>query len=141
MIFLCEHTIRNVKSNLHFRKEQSTLSNFRSSLTTKLPSVDLKTYVMELFKGNRNRIKNSKANNMTFDIHILLVLTKTNHETTYCGKTFRHFKVTVCDPTDISPLTNKRSKSKKSTVVKDHMLVCNQPVSFEYFKVLASSNS
>ena len=40
----------------------------------------------------------------------------------------------------ISPLTNKRSKSKKSTAVKDHMLICDQPISFDDFKVLASSN-
>ena len=36
---------------------------------------------------------------------------------------------------------NKRSKSKKLTAVKDHMLICDQPVSFDDFKVLASSNS
>ena len=30
---------------------------------------------------------------------------------------------------------------KKLTAVKDHMLICNQPVSFDDFKVLASSNS
>ena len=42
----------------------------------------------------------------------------------------------------ISPLTNKRSKSKsRLTAVKDHMLVCDQPVSFDDFKELASSNS
>ena len=31
-------------------------------------------YVMDLSKGNRNRIKNSKAKDMTFNIHILLML-------------------------------------------------------------------
>ena len=36
---------------------------------------------------------------------------------------------------------NKRSKSKKSTAVKDYMVMCVQPVSFDNFKVLASSNS
>ena len=30
---------------------------------------------------------------------------------------------------------------KKSTAVKDHMLVCDQPVSSDDFKVLPSSNS
>ena len=35
----------------------------------------------------------------------------------------------------------KQSKSKKSTAVKDHMLICDQPISFDDFKVLASSNS
>ena len=57
------------------------------------------------------------------------------------GETCRHFKVRVSEHSGISPLTNKRSKSKKSTAVKDHMLMCDQPVSFDDFKVLASSNS
>ena len=30
---------------------------------------------------------------------------------------------------------------KKSTAVKDHMLICDRPVSFDDFKVLAFSNS
>ena len=60
---------------------------------------------------------------------------------TYYGETCRHFKVRVGEHSGISPLTNKRSKSKKSIAVKDHMLMCNQPVSFDDFKVLASSNS
>ena len=60
---------------------------------------------------------------------------------TYYGETYRHFKVRFGEHSGISPLTNKRSKSKKSTTVKDHMLICNQLVSFDDFKVLASSNS
>ena len=60
---------------------------------------------------------------------------------TYYGETCRHFKVRVGEHSGISTLTNKRSKSKKSTAVKDHMLICDQPVSFDDFKVLASSNS
>ena len=60
---------------------------------------------------------------------------------TYYGETCHHFKVRVGEHSGISPLTNKRSKSKKSTAVKDHMLICDQPVSFDNFKVLASSNS
>ena len=54
---------------------------------------------------------------------------------TYYGETCRHFKIRVGEHSGVSPLTNKRSKSKKSTAVKD------QPVSFDDFKVLASSNS
>ena len=61
--------------------------------------------------------------------------------TTYYGEIWRHFKVRVGEHSVISPLTNKRSKSKKSTAIKDHMLICDQPVSFDDFKVLASSNS
>ena len=51
------------------------------------------------------------------------------------------FKVRVGDHSGTLPLMNKRSKSKKSTAVEDHMLICDQPVSFDDFKVLASSNS
>ena len=60
---------------------------------------------------------------------------------TYYGETCRHFKVRVGEQAGISPLTNKRSKSKKSIAFKDHMLMCDQPVSFDDFKMLASSNS
>ena len=60
---------------------------------------------------------------------------------TYYGEMCCHFKVRVGEHSGISPLTNKWSKSKKLTAVKDHMLICNQPVSFDDFKVLASSNS
>ena len=61
-------------------------------------------------------------------------------DATYYGETCPHFKVRVGEHSDISSLTKKRSKSKKSTVVKDHMLICDQPVSFVDFRVLASSN-
>ena len=60
---------------------------------------------------------------------------------TYYGKSCRHFKVRVGEHSGISPLASKQSKSKKSTSVKDHMLMCDQPVSFENFKVVASSLS
>ena len=60
----------------------------------------------------------------------------------YHGETCCHFKVRVGELSGISPLTNKWSKSKKkSTAVKDHILMCDQPVSFDNFKKLASSNS
>ena len=56
-------------------------------------------------------------------------------------KTCRHFKVRAGEHSGVSRLTNKQSKSKKYTAVKDHMLNCNQPISFDNFKVLAPSNS
>ena len=34
-----------------------------------------------------------------------------------------------------------KKKKKKSTVVKEHMLMCEQPVSFDDFQLLASSKS
>ena len=63
--------------------------------------------------------------------------------TTYYDETCRYFSW-VGEHSGILPLTSERSKSKKSTVVKDHMLICDhcdQPVSFDDFKVLAFSNS
>ena len=63
------------------------------------------------------------------------------YNATYYSETCHHFKVRVGEHSGISPSTDKRSKSKKSTTVKDHMLMCNQPVSFDDFKVLTSSNS
>ena len=60
---------------------------------------------------------------------------------TYYGETCRYFKVRVGEHLGISPLTNKRSKLKRSAAVKDHMLMCDQLVSFGDFKALAPSNS
>ena len=56
-------------------------------------------------------------------------------------ETCRYFKVRVDEHSGVSPLTNKQSKSKKSTAVKDHMQMCDHVVSFDDFKVLGSSNS
>ena len=58
---------------------------------------------------------------------------------TCCVDTSHRFKIRVGENLGISPLTNKRFKSKKSTAIKDHMLFCDQQVSFDHFKVLATS--
>ena len=55
---------------------------------------------------------------------------------TYYGETWRHFKFRVSGHSGIWSWTNKLYKSKKPTAVKDHMLMCNPPVSFDNFKVL-----
>ena len=62
---------------------------------------------------------------------------------TYCGKTCRHLSVRVGEHLGVSPLTGKKSKSKKSksTAVKDHMLFCDHIVSIDDFKILATSYS
>ena len=57
----------------------------------------------------------------------------------YC-ETCRHFKVRGGEHSGISPLTNERHKSKSSTAIKDHMLICDQPVTND-FEVIASSKS
>ena len=60
---------------------------------------------------------------------------------TYYCETCHHCKVRVVKHSGISSLTYKRSKSKKSTADKDHMLMCDQSVSFGHVKALASSKS
>ena len=46
--------------------------------------------------------------------------------------------IRVGEHSGISPLTNKWSKSKKSTAVKDHMLTCDQVVSLTILKFFNS---
>ena len=60
---------------------------------------------------------------------------------TYYGETCRHFNVRVGEHSGISPLTGKKSKARKTTAVKDHMLFCDHIVSLDDFKILTSSNS
>ena len=60
---------------------------------------------------------------------------------TYYGETYRHLSVRVGKHSGVSPLTGKKSKSKKSTAVKDHMLFCDHIVSIDDFKILATSDS
>ena len=57
------------------------------------------------------------------------------------GETYRHLSVRVGEHSGVSPLTGKKSKCKKSTAVKDHMLFCDHIVSIDVFKILATSNS
>ena len=60
----------------------------------------------------------------------------------YCDETCHQFEVRIGKHSGIYLTFNKGSKSKKSTAVKDHMLMCNQLVSFEIdFKGSASPNS
>ena len=60
---------------------------------------------------------------------------------TYYGKTCLHMNVRVSEHSGISPLTGKKSKARKTTAIKDHMLFCNHIVSLDDFKILTSSNS
>ena len=60
---------------------------------------------------------------------------------TYYGKTCRHLSLRVGERSGVSPLTGKKSKSKKSTAVKDHMLSCDHIVSIADFKILATGDS
>ena len=53
---------------------------------------------------------------------------------TYYGKTSRHLSVSVAKHSSVSPLTGKKSNSKKYTVVKDHMHSCDRIVSIVTLK-------
>ena len=53
---------------------------------------------------------------------------------TYYGEICRHLSVRVGEHFGISPLTGKKSKSKKSIAVKDHMLFCDHIVSIDDFR-------
>ena len=59
----------------------------------------------------------------------------------YYGETCQHLNIRVGEHLGVSPLTGKKSKTKKTTAIKDHMLFCDDVVSLEDFKILASSNS
>ena len=111
-------------------------------------SVTISWYVFSLFE---NTLKSSKRLANFFRLkdkiplclhsNIVYKFTCGRCNATYYDETCHHFKVKVGKHSGISPLTNKRSKSKTSTAIKDHMLIYDQPVSFDDFKVLASSNS
>ena len=58
----------------------------------------------------------------------------------YYGETCRHLSVRVGEHSGVSPLTGKKSKFKKPTAVKYHMLFCDHIVSIDDFKILATSN-
>ena len=60
---------------------------------------------------------------------------------TYYGKARRHLSVSVGEHSGVSPLTRKKSNSKKATAVKVHMLFCDHIVSTDDFKILATSDS
>ena len=61
--------------------------------------------------------------------------------TTYYDKTKRQFKVHVSEHMGVSARTGKNIKSTKNSAVRDHMLVCNNIVSFEDFSVLANGTN
>ena len=56
-------------------------------------------------------------------------------DATYHSESCRRFKVRVSEHSGISLLMNKPSKSKKSTAVKDHMLMQDQLVSLDNIKL------
>ena len=61
--------------------------------------------------------------------------------TTYYGKTKRHFKVRKCEHLGISALTGKRVKGDDDCLIKEHLLFCNHTPDFEDFSILATNNN
>ena len=60
---------------------------------------------------------------------------------TYYGEICKHLSVRVGEHSDVSVLTEKNYKSKKSTTVKDLILVCDHVVLIEDFKILTTMYS
>ena len=52
-----------------------------------------------------------------------------------------HLSVRVGEHLGVSPLTEKKSKSKQSTAAKDHMLFCDHILSIDGFNILETSDS
>ena len=50
----------------------------------------------------------------------------------YYGRTCRHLSVRVGKHLGVSPLTGKKSKSKRSMAVKGHMLFCDHIVCVDF---------
>ena len=59
----------------------------------------------------------------------------------YYGKTKCHFKFHVSELMGVSARTGRNIKSTKIFVFRDHMLVCNNIVSFEDFSVLTNGTN
>ena len=57
------------------------------------------------------------------------------------GEKYWHLSVRVGEHSGVSSLTGKKSKSKKSAAVKDHMLFSDHIVSINDLKILATSDS
>ena len=60
---------------------------------------------------------------------------------TYYSETCQYLSVSVGKHSGVSRLTGKKSKSKESTAVKDHMLFCDHIGSIDDFKALATIES
>ena len=118
----------------------SARSTLEKTIRDILPCVNLKVVF---------RIKNRLSSKFTFKDKISKEMRSllcykfqcSSCNATYCGKTKRHFKVCVSEHMGVSGCTGKNIKSTKSSAVRDHMLVCNNIVSFEDFSVLVNGTS
>ena len=58
----------------------------------------------------------------------------------YYGETERHLKVSSSEHIGISPLTFKKTKPSKESSIHDHLLECDNNLSFDEFTILAHRN-
>ena len=118
----------------------SARSTLEKTIRDILPCVNLKVVF---------RIKNRLSSKFTFKDKISKEMRSllcykfqcSSCNATYYGKTKRHFKVRVSEHMGVSARTGKNIKSTKNSAVRDHMLVCNNIVSFEDFSVLVNGTS
>ena len=98
---------------LHIFKSYTFSSSLQKSISSNISFCKIKI----IFKSSTQL-----ANFFRFKDKIHLCLHSCGRcNDTYYGKTCHHFKVRVGKHSGISPLTNKHSKSRKSTAVKGHM--------------------
>ena len=64
-----------------------------------------------------------------------------SYNSTYYGKTKRHFKVRMCEHLRICAFIEKRVKRDDYSGIKDHLLFCNHTSDFEDFSIFATNNN
>ena len=160
-IKLIDSCIKNFL-NKRLTKKPVTLTAEKKDLVTVLPflgklSLDLRTRsrnsisknlpvckIKVIFKSS-TRVSNffQFKDKMPYCLHsnVVYKFSCDRCNATYYGETCRHLSVRVGEHSVVSPLTGKKSKSKKSTAVKDHMPFCDYIVSIDDFKILATSDS
>ena len=105
-----------------------------------LPCVNLKVvFRIKNRVNSKFTFKDKVSKEMCFLLCYKLQCSSCN--ATYYGKIKRHFKVRVSEHMGVSARTGKNIKSTKNSVVRDHMLVCNNTLSFEDFSVLANGTN
>ena len=115
-------------------------TRLQNSINRNLPFCKIKVIFKSTTRlGNFFRFKDKVPFNLRSNVVYKFSCGRCN--ATYYGETCRHLNIRVGEHSGVSPLTGKKSKTKKTTAIKDHMLFCDHVVSLEDFKILASSNS
>ena len=115
-------------------------TRLQNSINRNLPFCKIKVIFKSTTRlGNFFRFKDKVPFNLRSNVVYKFSCGRCN--ATYYGETCQHLNIRVGEHSGVSPLTGKKSKTKKTTAIKDHMLFCDHVVSLEDFKILASSNS